>query len=98
MYLVHILPTVCLFIVYLTTERLLVKASHWKITSSLALVYGPINYWTTKTSGKPLYWFLTWEDWKTPAVIAFIMIVLILLWIGMAITNCICQGDRVGKK
>jgi hypothetical protein len=84
MYLVHILPTVCLFIVYVTTDRLLVKASHWKMTTTLAAIYGPVNYWKTKTSGEPLYWFITWEDWKTPAIIAVIMTAVVLLWVGMA--------------
>jgi hypothetical protein len=43
MYLAHSLPSVCLFIVYLTTDRLVVLSSHWKGLPPLTLAYGIVN-------------------------------------------------------
>ena len=39
-----------------------IKASHSLILIPFALVYGYHNYTVVKAKGKPVYWFLTWED------------------------------------
>ena len=41
------------------------------------MFYAPINYYTTISRGYPLYWFLTWEDYKTPLIIMLISTVAI---------------------
>ena len=82
MYLVHSFPTICLFIVYMTTEKLVIKQSHWWLLAPIVPVYASINYFETKRRGYPLYWFLNWEDfWTTCAVIVGILFLVIFIWI-----------------
>ena len=80
----HTFPTISLFLVYLTTERLVVKASHWKMLAPMTLVYGSMNFYETKMSGKPVYWFLTWEDWTTPLIVIAVFIFVVTIWLSLA--------------
>ena len=47
--------------------------SHYKLVVVIASIYIFVNYLSTKRRGRPLYWFLTWDDWKSP-VIALVLI------------------------
>ena len=60
-YLVHSFPTVCLVIVYMTTERLVIKQSHWLIIAPFVPIMGFMNYYGAMKRGEPLYWFLNWN-------------------------------------
>ena len=92
MYLVHIFPTISLLIVYCTTERILIKASHSKVVVPLMIVYSYLNYAEVKRRGEPIYWFLTWEDWTSPAIALVVGLLLIGLWGGTAKLTEIGKG------
>ena len=83
MYLVHIFPTVG-YIMNAKVTNFILCADHWVIFVPFSLVYSVINYFETKRRGYPLYWFLTWEDWKSPAISLVILIVFCLVWIGLS--------------
>ena len=62
------------------TMYTVVKREHgFKIVVPLITVYMYINYKTTLSLGKPLYWFLTWYDWKSGFVV-FIFYILGILF------------------
>ena len=84
MHLVHSFPTIGLVIIYLRTERLIIKESHWVLAAPLVPIYGTVNYFATKRRGQPIYWFLSWEDWTTGAIVAGIFTFVIILWITLA--------------
>ena len=61
MYLVHTLPSISLFLIYITTEIRVLKRQ-WVIMLPLHCVYDYVNYVGTKALGRPIYWFLTWNN------------------------------------
>ena len=84
-HLVHIFPTVSLFVIYRTTTRLVVKESHWKGINIMTFVYGYFNYTGSKLVGHPLYGDLL--DWDTN--ICYVRVFLIgifvtYLWVWVA--------------
>ena len=95
MYLVHSLPTVCLLLVYFSTERLLIRSSHWRVVLPVTLLYSLVNYRETRARGKPLYWFLTWQDWQTPAILTVIIAFVVLLWQAMAHLTMTGKGGEI---
>ena len=86
MYLVHSFPTICLVIVYMTTERLVIKKSHCLLVAPLVPIYATINYFETMKRGVPLYWFLNWveEFWTAFANLHILFAIFVMLWIAMA--------------
>ena len=83
MYTVHIFPQIA-FLLNWRTMRLSLYSGHWKMFPPITAIYAYINYCEVKRLGKPLYWFLTWEDYTSPLIIAFITLCLALFWVGMA--------------
>ena len=39
------------------------------------MIYSASNYYATLKKGEPLYWFLTWEDWRSFAIVAVLDVV-----------------------
>ena len=66
-YLVHSLPQFCGLLLMLLNKTKLIK-SHYKMVFVISVIYVVVNYIGTKKTGKPLYWFLTWQDWHSPAI------------------------------
>ena len=61
MYFVHSFPTVCLFLVYLSTERLIMNETHiYKLIQPMLPIMVIQNYAATMAKGSPIYWFLDW--------------------------------------
>ena len=58
---VHTAPILACF-AYFSVTDIVIKAKHGLVLSPIALAYGYHNYTTVKAKGKPVYWFLTWED------------------------------------
>ena len=83
MYLVHSFPSICLFLVYLSTEKLVIKMSHVWLLAPIVPLYASVNYFETKRRGKPLYWFLNWlEDfWATCAVVLGFVLLVMFIWV-----------------
>ena len=48
--------------------------------------------------GRPLYWFLTWEDWKSPAMCFAIDIIFVGLFYGIALLDEKITGRTAEKK
>ena len=92
MLLVHSFPTVSLIMIYWATERLVIKSSHWKMVAPLVPIYSAINYFETKERGKPLYWFLTWEDWTSLVVVGALFLFVVGLWKLIAFISYSCKG------
>ena len=80
MYLVHTFPIIANLLV-LSTMDVKFATYHWKAFIPIALVYGTINCFTTLKSGKPLYYFLDWKDYKTPLILIAITAVFALLFV-----------------
>ena len=58
---VHIIPIIATLLHFAVTD-IVVKASHSMIILPVAFSYLAYNYWVTKTTGIPVYWFLHWQD------------------------------------
>ncbi len=61
-----------------------VRASHVKMVVVIASMYGYINYLEVKKLGRPLYWFLTWQDVTTVYIYAGLIIVFAAMFIVVA--------------
>ena len=85
-YLVHTFPPICLGIVYMTTERLVIKQSHWLIVAPFVPIMGYMNYYGAMKRGEALYWFLDWVNdfWTALATLHLIFATFVLIWIAMA--------------
>lgn len=82
-YFVHITPSVCAVVNFLLTD-VVIKPSHAKLLLPIAVVYSYINYKSTLSRGKPVYWFLDWEDHWTIIYLVLLTIMTTLAFLGMA--------------
>ena len=60
------------------------KASHVRGVLVIGLLYGVVNYRETKARGRPLYWFLTWEDYTTYVIYAALSLFFCTIWLLFA--------------
>ena len=59
-----------------------------------------ISNWHTVVyvrQGKYLYWFLTWQDWKSPAIAALVITVFVSLFYASAILDEIITCKTASK-
>ena len=61
MYYSHIIPALVILACYCLID-IRVKADHANPLLVCAFAYGALNYWVTKSTGKPVYDFLDWKD------------------------------------
>lgn len=61
-----------------------VRASHVKMVIVIASIYGYVNYLEVKKIGRPLYWFLTWEDSTSLYIYLGLIVVFSILFVGVA--------------
>ena len=64
----HSMPIIGSIYNFRTIDAVL-KASHAKALIPGVAVYLYTNYIATRLSGQNLYWFLTWEDWRSAFVV-----------------------------
>jgi hypothetical protein len=58
---------------------------HWQGLVLFGLIYAYSNYKTVLAqNGRPLYWFLTWKDYKSFVVVAAVITVFCTLFYGTA--------------
>lgn len=50
----------------------------------IAVLYGYVNYLEVKKLGKPLYWFLTWEDATSFYIYGALMVIFSGVFFGLA--------------
>lgn len=82
-YYAHICPGVSALLCFMITD-VTIRASHVKIIVPIGVAYGFINYFETKKRGKPLYWFLTWEDETSFIIYGGLIVVFSALWFGLS--------------
>ena len=83
LYFVHLFPTIAMGLLWFTTDIRL-DSSHGLKLSPIALIYCFINFVATKVRGKPLYWFLDWEDYKSPLISLAITATFVIAFQGIA--------------
>ena len=83
MFIVHIFPAFAYFMNAKVTRYSLCP-DHWKLFVPIGLVYNVVNYFEVQRSGKPLYWFMTWKDWTSPAICIAIQVVTAFIWVGLS--------------
>ena len=71
--------------------------SHCKGFVPIGLIYGLINYLATVKSGKSIYPFLTWEDYRTPLILICIIIVFSAFYWLMAHASIILNQNKKKK-
>ena len=82
-HLLHTVPLIATIWSFRKTEAVL-NASHWKGLIPFALVYSYANYRATVFAGRPLYWFLAWEDWTTAPVVITLFLFGVAVFVGVA--------------
>lgn len=81
-YLAHIVPGfVCIVNTWLTNSKLSKKFLPGLIF--FGLIYAIVNFYMTKKTGKPIYPFLTWEGPDSLLIIAAMIAVFSLFYMGM---------------
>jgi hypothetical protein len=63
-YWAHIVPGFSVAVNFAMTD-VVMRSRHCKVIPIVATLYGIVNYYETKKRGKPLYFFLTWDDSST---------------------------------
>jgi hypothetical protein len=83
MYAVHSFPAIAFLINFLNTD-IVVYDGHMKGLSMFGLIYSSINAYNTITTGKPIYFFLTWEDYTSPLIVLGIYVTFVLVYKSVA--------------
>jgi hypothetical protein len=50
----------------------------------IASIYGYVNYLEVKKLGRPLYWFLTWQDATSVYIYAGLIVAFSFIFVGVA--------------
>ena len=66
--LVHSLPALAVVANFVLSDVVL-KTEHSFLLIPLGLFFGFLNYCACAIQGKPLYFFLTWQDWTSPMLV-----------------------------
>ena len=74
MYIVHSFPMLAILTIWYTNE-LRICRNHWKFLAMFTPIYAAKNYYHFSVTGEVLYFFLNWEDYKTPMYFAMITFV-----------------------
>lgn len=82
-YYAHIVPGASALINFMLTD-VVVRAAHVKMVIVISLMYGYVNYSETMKMGKPLYWFLTWQDSTSYYIYAGLMVLFTGVFFALA--------------
>ena len=82
-YICHSVPAISAVIqMYTFNEHLIHR--HANLLTVFAASYGLWNCYVVLTTGKATYWFLSWEDWKSPAILATLILVTVSVFCMIA--------------
>ena len=96
--LVHIIPGICCACLLLINQTVLIKR-HSSYLVAFGIFYGFSNYFAVKQRGKPLYWFLTWEDhWSLVIMAAIITVFTSLFYVTAVIDESLTGRSAASKK
>jgi len=65
---------------------------------AFGILYGISNYFAVKSRGKPLYWFLTWQDYWSTVILSTIIAVFTSLFLLTAIVDELITGRTASRK
>ena len=92
-YWAHLVPGFSVVTNFALTD-VVIRSSHYKGLSTIAILYGYVNYKETKARGKPLYSFLTWEDYSTVLIYGALVAGFTFLFIALSsVTVSIKRGS-----
>lgn len=95
--LVHVIPGICCICLLLVNQTVLIKR-HSSYLVAFGIFYGCSNYLAVKQRGKPLYWFLTWEDHWSFVIMAAIITVFTSLFYLTAVLDEALTGRSASLK
>ena len=81
--LVHSVPLVATIANFCVTD-IVFKPSHCLGYVPIGFLYCSLNYYATVTSGKPVYWFLDWQDYKSVLICASLLTSVIAFFLFMS--------------
>mmetsp|Transcript_6537 Transcript_6537/g.11061 ORF Transcript_6537/g.11061 Transcript_6537/m.11061 type:complete len:248 (-) Transcript_6537:43-786(-) len=90
-YLVHTLPAFCSLGLMLLNKSVLLKKHSWFLVA-FGILYTTSNFVVTKQRGKPLYWFLDWQDYKSVLIAVAINFTFFSLFFLTAALDQAIQG------
>ena len=96
-YIIHIVPQFCAFILFLTSNTILIS-KHMKGMVGFGITYSIVNFIQTKRRGKPLYWWLDWKDYNSILVLLALHAVFLVVFYGMAKLDEWYTGRRIETK
>ena len=82
MYAVHILPSVSTLLSYMTLDIRL-HPNHANPFLLVAVAYGVLNCYVTLSTGKPVYDFLDWQDYRSPLIYCLLVASFYIFYIGL---------------
>ena len=85
-YVSHSVPGICAFLLLLISDTVLIQRHCWFLVLFCS-IYSFQNYLTVKQKGKPLYWFMTWQDWRSPALCTAITAFFVALFWASAVVD-----------
>ena len=72
------------------------RAKHSFVLPIPTALYGYVNYLATLQRKKPLYWFLTWEDFNSVIILAGLTVAFMLIFAGLSfITVLIKRSSKL---
>ena len=78
-YMLHSIPFLSSLYNFFTIDAAL-KSKHVFLCLSIESLYIYTNYKATMETGKPLYWFLTWQDYQTVLVLGIINVIFVVMF------------------
>ena len=94
-YWVHTVPGFSAAANFAMTDVVL-RSSHYKGMIFIAILYGFVNYHETKARGKPLYWFMTWEDSSTVFIYGGLVAGFTLVFVALShVTVAIKRAKKI---
>ena len=78
------MPGLSVFVNFFLTD-VTMRARHSLVLPLPGALYGYVNYLETKSRGYPLYWFLTWTDLSSIAIVAGMTALFMLIFVGLSL-------------
>ncbi len=94
-YWAHLVPCFSVAVNFAMTD-VVIRSSHYKGLVFIAVFYGFVNYYETKVRGKPLYWFMTWEDSTTVFIYGGLIASFTLVFVALSrVTVAIKRAKKI---
>merc|ERR1719469_195001 len=100
LYCVHSFPAIAFLIDYAMLDIKMVAWHAPYLYVPVTIVYGITNYFFTfYIMGEPLYWFITWEDYKSYVIMAVLCVAFSLIFVVLAfVVDKTCGRDTIESR